>query len=240
MNSLSSNDIIITVAQDILRKKLSQKERDQVVKGYWVELEHGLGTKKKRASARYPRGEEVFTAEDREFMQKSNVTSEDTRLTVLIALAHIRQHEDYYESLEKMETFNDANPHPQKEQLRRFFLNKQPPHGLPSKRLEDIADVTQKEYAKQVLLILGYKLSEPLPDLLIDQLVKGHKVEMEHGTLYGMNVTDDQLVPTLKIVLAHLWEAPNYYDLLQEYIPVYDHMMMIGTRFTFDVDDLHR
>ena len=49
----------------------------------------------------------------------------------------------------------------------------------------------------------------------IDQLSAGARVEMEHGTrldnMGDTNVTDDELWPTLQIVLAHLKENPNYY-----------------------------
>lgn len=46
-----------------------------------------------------------------------------------------------------------------------------------------------------------------------DDLLEGMNVELEHGlTNIKTNVTDDDLVMTAKIALAHLNEFPNYYN----------------------------
>lgn len=46
----------------------------------------------------------------------------------------------------------------------------------------------------------------------------GLNVELEHGTKYGKttNITNNDLVTTARIVLAHLKESPRYYKYLQE------------------------
>lgn len=44
------------------------------------------------------------------------------------------------------------------------------------------------------------------------------EVELEHGTKFGKitNVSNDDLVVTTKIVLAHLFEYPDYYERLKK------------------------
>lgn len=47
----------------------------------------------------------------------------------------------------------------------------------------------------------------------IFDLLRGMNVELEHGTITpGTNVTDNDLIKTTKIALAHLNEFPNYYN----------------------------
>lgn len=57
-----------------------------------------------------------------------------------------------------------------------------------------------------------------VPRWLRDQLVKGYRVELEHGSKLGprLNVSKDSVDTTLRIALAHLVEAPDYYDRLEE------------------------
>lgn len=48
-----------------------------------------------------------------------------------------------------------------------------------------------------------------------EQFKKGLEVELEHGKINpATNVTDDDLMVTAKIALAHLNEFPDYYDRL--------------------------
>lgn len=51
----------------------------------------------------------------------------------------------------------------------------------------------------------------------VEQFRRGMVVELEHG-LHDpkTNVTDDDLLVTAKIALAHLNEFPDYYDRLEE------------------------
>ena len=47
----------------------------------------------------------------------------------------------------------------------------------------------------------------------VDDLLEGMNIELEHGLAnIKTNVTDDDLVMTTKIALAHLNEFPNYYN----------------------------
>ena len=51
------------------------------------------------------------------------------------------------------------------------------------------------------------------------EIIMGMNIEKEHGSMYGndVNVTGDQAEPTLKLVIAHLREDPNYYSALIEF-----------------------
>ena len=61
-------------------------------------------------------------------------------------------------------------------------------------------------YASEVLNIDFDKYS-------IDEFLDGLNVELEHGKVNSItNVTDDDLIKTAKIALAHLNEYPNYYN----------------------------
>ena len=47
----------------------------------------------------------------------------------------------------------------------------------------------------------------------LDEFLTGLNIELEHGTIHlKTNVTNDDLILTAKIALAHLNEFPNYYN----------------------------
>lgn len=47
----------------------------------------------------------------------------------------------------------------------------------------------------------------------IEEFLDGLNIELEHGTINSKtNVTNDNLITTAKIALAHLNEFPNYYN----------------------------
>ena len=47
----------------------------------------------------------------------------------------------------------------------------------------------------------------------IDEFLNGINIELEHGMINPItNVTNDNLILTSKIALAHLNEYPNYYN----------------------------
>lgn len=51
----------------------------------------------------------------------------------------------------------------------------------------------------------------------VEQLRRGMEVELEHGTVNERtDVTDDDMVKTAKIALAHFVEGAQYYVLLEE------------------------
>ncbi len=72
--------------------------------------------------------------------------------------------------------------------------------------------VTEKE-AK----VIGEKLGIKWDKFNVDQFRRGMDVELEHGLRDPeTNVTNDDLLTTGKIALAHLNEFPDYYDRLEK------------------------
>ena len=60
-----------------------------------------------------------------------------------------------------------------------------------------------------VAALLNIKFNKFSPE----ELLSGMNIELEHGLMSPKtNVTDDDLVMTAKIALAHLNEFPNYYN----------------------------
>ena len=57
--------------------------------------------------------------------------------------------------------------------------------------------------------ILGINFDKFTPE----DFLEGINIELEHGTINSKtNVTNDNLILTAKIALAHLNEFPNYYN----------------------------
>lgn len=57
--------------------------------------------------------------------------------------------------------------------------------------------------------ILGVKFDKFSPE----DFLEGINIELEHGSVNQMtNVTNNNLITTAKIALAHLNEFPNYYN----------------------------
>lgn len=67
--------------------------------------------------------------------------------------------------------------------------------------------------AERIGKLLGIKFDK----FSIESFTDGMNVEMEHGKINELtNVTNDDLVMTGKIALAHLLESPDYYERLEE------------------------
>ena len=66
--------------------------------------------------------------------------------------------------------------------------------------------------------MLGIKVDK----FSLEDLIAGVNVELEHGLINkNTNVTDNDLIKTMKIALAHLNEFPNYYN--KEYgLPMFE------------------
>lgn len=63
--------------------------------------------------------------------------------------------------------------------------------------------------ANYAAFILGVSFDE----YSIGEFLDGINIELEHGTVNcKTNVTNDDLITTAKIALAHLNEYPNYYN----------------------------
>ena len=60
---------------------------------------------------------------------------------------------------------------------------------------------------------IANKLNIKLDKFSIKDLLTGINIELEHGKINKeTNVTNDDLIITTKIALAHLNEFPNYYN----------------------------
>lgn len=67
-------------------------------------------------------------------------------------------------------------------------------------------NMSDAEYAAKVLQISFDKFTK-------EEFLTGLNVELEHGTINPKtNVTNDDLITTAKIAMAHLNEFPNYYN----------------------------
>ena len=67
----------------------------------------------------------------------------------------------------------------------------------------------QKEDALYAANILGITFDK----FSLEEFLVGINIEKEHGKTNPLtNVTDDDLIKTSKIALAHLKEFPNYYN----------------------------
>ena len=80
-------------------------------------------------------------------------------------------------------------------------------------------------YSKDEILKTAQALGVTFDKFTIDDLITAINIELEHGTInYITNVTNDDLVLTMKIALAHLNEFPNYYN--KEYgLPAFENSL---------------
>lgn len=64
----------------------------------------------------------------------------------------------------------------------------------------------------------GITFRTDVPAWLREQLLMGYQVELEHGSRLDtrLNISRDAVPVTIKIALAHLVEAPDYYTRLKE------------------------
>ena len=63
------------------------------------------------------------------------------------------------------------------------------------------------------VLEVSNKLNIKFDKFTKEELLTGMNIELEHGTINPeTNVTNDNLILTTKIALAHVNEFPNYYN----------------------------
>ena len=68
-------------------------------------------------------------------------------------------------------------------------------------------------YTKNDILNAASLLDVKFDKFTIDDLMTGIDIELEHGTISpATNVTNDDLILTMKIALAHLNEFHDYYN----------------------------
>lgn len=85
---------------------------------------------------------------------------------------------------------------------------------VKAKKMDDVETKLTRFFAAR-----GRLFSNPhdVPAWLREQLIKGYIVELEHGSKIDerLNVTQNKTDATIKIALAHLVEAPDYYTRLE-------------------------
>ena len=68
-------------------------------------------------------------------------------------------------------------------------------------------------YSKQDFLKAVQDLKITFDKFSVEDLMTGVNIELEHGSVNPLtNVTNDDLLLTMKIALAHLNEFPGYYN----------------------------
>ena len=68
-------------------------------------------------------------------------------------------------------------------------------------------------FTNEEILQTSKKLGINFDNFSLDDLITGINIELEHGLQNPLtNVTNNELLPTMKIALAHLLEYPNYYN----------------------------
>ena len=74
---------------------------------------------------------------------------------------------------------------------------------------------TKKHITIKEAKLTGERLGVKWDKFNVDQFKIGMEVELEHGTIRKLtNVSNDYLLTTGKIALAHLIEIPDYYTRL--------------------------
>ena len=77
--------------------------------------------------------------------------------------------------------------------------------------------MAKEKFSEEEAKKIGDELSINWQDFNVDQFRRGLDVELEHGLCSSeTNVTNDDLLITGKIALAHLREFPDYYDRLEK------------------------
>ena len=87
-------------------------------------------------------------------------------------------------------------------------------------------------FSKQDILNASRILGITFNKFTIEDLITGINIELEHGTVNPQtNVTNDNLILTIKIALAHLNEFPDYYN--KEYgLPAFEeHLKKMRTYY---------
>ncbi|MDD4335242.1 MAG: hypothetical protein PHY77_06505 [Desulfotomaculaceae bacterium] len=75
----------------------------------------------------------------------------------------------------------------------------------------------KKRFTEEQARETGEKIGIKWDKFDVDQFRRGMDVELEHGTQDTLtNVTNDDILITGKIALAHLNEFPDYYDRLEK------------------------
>lgn len=75
--------------------------------------------------------------------------------------------------------------------------------------------IAKKTFTSNEAKEIGDKIGVDWAKIPLEEFRTGLEVELEHGTRYPQtNVTNDDLIMTGKIALAHLFEMTDYYTRL--------------------------
>jgi len=75
----------------------------------------------------------------------------------------------------------------------------------------------ENKYTKKIINLCARKAGLEIDEFDMDELIMGMDVELEHGSESAeTNVTNDDPVETLKIVIAHMKESDTYYTDLKK------------------------
>ena len=70
-----------------------------------------------------------------------------------------------------------------------------------------------KKITEETSLYVANVLGVNFDKFSLSEFNEGMNIELEHGTVNPKtNITNDDLIATAKVVLAHLNEFPNYYN----------------------------
>ena len=85
-------------------------------------------------------------------------------------------------------------------------------------------------YSKNEILKIAKFLGVNFDSFSLEDLTTGVNIELEHGLINkSTNVTDNDLITTMKIALAHLNEFPDYYNL--EYgLPAFEKYLKVKNK----------
>ena len=73
----------------------------------------------------------------------------------------------------------------------------------------------KRQFTAEEASVVGNRIGVDWASVPLDEFRQGLSVELEHGARDSQtNVTDDDLLVTAKIALAHLKEFPDYYTRL--------------------------
>lgn len=74
-----------------------------------------------------------------------------------------------------------------------------------------------EKYVEEIVTLTAKKLELDISKFSMNELKIGMMVELEHGSVQDdTNITNDSPEETLKIVIAHLRELPDYYTRLED------------------------
>lgn len=153
----------------------------------------------------------------------ANITNDDALETLKIAVAHLRESEDYYAHLRYV--FTRADPIPDRELLPPVIFD---PEWTPATAAPLIWRPTPRGEAAPSEAFLREHLPGAVPfntlAFAYSTLQSAIATELaEHSIYTDADVVHSDIVRAASIALAHLHVHPDYYDLLEDVERRFDH-----------------